>query len=440
MLGKFSFFSVKSSSQKKLPKDLPFAIIRLMNFLTEKLGVQPENHHLILTAYFAFFVTGMTSTILGAILPDLRAAYELNYLVAGSLYSFHQIGNLCAVFLAGILPYIIGRKKSVSILFSTIFVGTLLITATGLPYLLMIAFTLTGIGRGNTSNITNVIVAESSRNKAAGLNLLHSIFAFGAFLSPFLLVLFTFFFRDSLFGGWRVTLWLLASFMVTVLFLFIFSSLSNNPEPRKRQVVNQDPISDENENLPPFYRSFDYWLNVSILLFYLCGESGGTGWLVTYFKDTGLMGQTFAQISSSLMWIMIMFGRLAVAFISSKVNKNVLIVIMAALNTAFFILMIATRSMPLIIAGLLGTGLSMSGIYPTTLSTMHRSYNSSPLASGFAIGIAVIGGISMPIIVGAIADKYGVSQGISTIAVALSVMLILTIVKLIRSKKISKSL
>ena len=180
-----------------------------MNFLTEKLGVQPENHHLILTAYFEFFVTGMTSTILGAVLPDLRSAYDLNYLVAGSLYSFHQIGNLCAVLLAGILPYIIGRKKSVSILFSTLAIGTLLITATGLPYLLMVAFTLTGIGRGNTSNITNVVVAESSKNKSAGLNLLHSVFAFGAFLSPFLLVLFSFLFKGSSFGGWRVTLWLM---------------------------------------------------------------------------------------------------------------------------------------------------------------------------------------------------------------------------------------
>ncbi len=406
-----------------------------MNFLTDKIGVRPENHRLILTAYFAFFVTGMTSTILGAVLPDLRSAYDLNYLVAGSLYSFHQIGNLSAVFLAGILPYIIGRKKSVSILFSTIFMGTLLITATGIPYLLMVAFTLTGIGRGNTSNITNVVVAENSQNKAAGLNLLHSIFAFGAFLSPFLLVLFSFLFKDSSFGGWRVTLWLLAAFMFAVLILFIFSSLNNKPEPRALQASKQNFASDESENVPPFYHSFDYWLNVSILLFYLCGESGGTGWLVTYFKDTGLMAQSFAQISSSLMWIMIMIGRLTVAYISSKLNKNILIVVMAALNTAFFILMIATKSMPLIIIGLLGTGLSMSGIYPTTLSTMHRSYNSSPLASGFAIGIAVIGGISMPIVVGAIAERYGVEQGISTIGVALGIMLFLSIVKLIRSKK-----
>ena len=166
------------------------------------------------------------------------------------------------------------------------------------------------------------------------------------------------------------------------------------------------------------------------------------------------MGQTFAQMTSSIMWIMIMGGRLLSAAISGKVKKSLLILILALLNTGFFILMISTRSMPLTIIGLLGTGFSMSGIYPTTLSTMKREYNSSPLSTGFAIGIALVGGITMPITVGAIAEKVtssalaqglssaaaekaGVSSGISAITVALSIMLILTVIKFIRERKSS---
>ncbi len=434
-----------------------------MKFLTEKLGVAPEKHSLILTAYFAFFVTGMTSTVLGAIIPNLREAYGLNYLVSGSLFTFHQAGNLCAVIMAGFLPYLIGRKKSVTILYSALAIGTLLITSSGIPLLLMAAYTFTGVGRGTTSNITNVIVSESSENKTAGLNLLHAIFALGALVSPFLLVLCSKLFSNQ---GWRITLWILAACMLVSFFLFAFSTLNNAPEKRRTSaeksvpdISSQEPanISASDANLAqttlPFYKSFDYWLNVAILLFYLCGESGNMGWLVTYFKDTGLMGQTFAQITSSIMWIMIMAGRLMVAAISGKTNKSLLILILATLNTAFFILMISTRSMPLIITGLLGTGFSMSGIYPTTLSTMKREYNSSPLSTGFAIGIALVGGILMPITVGAIAEKVtasslaaglspaaaenaGVSSGISAIAVALGIMLILSLVKFFRERKI----
>lgn len=426
-----------------------------MKFLSEKLGVSADKQPLILTAYFAFFVTGMTSTILGAILPNLREAYSLNYLVAGSLFTFHQAGNLCAVILAGILPYLIGRKKSVTILYSGLALGSLLMTASGLPALLMAAYALTGIGRGNTSTITNVIVSESSENKTAGLNLLHAIFAFGALLSPFLLIVCSFFFEKQ---GWRVTMWILSVCMVAALLLFAFSDLKNEPEAKKTASAPSTASASPSTNAAsaisvlPFYKSFDYWLNVSILLFYICGESGNMGWLVTYFKDTGLMGQTFAQMTSSIMWIMIMAGRLSVAALSGKVNKNILIVILSALNTAFFILMISTRSMPLIIAGLLGTGISMSGIYPTTLATMKREYNSSPLSTAIAIGLALVGGITMPITIGAIAEKVttaslaaglsqraaenaGVTSGISAIALALSLMLILSIIKLIRSKR-----
>ncbi|MCR4821323.1 MAG: MFS transporter [Treponema sp.] len=419
-----------------------------MKFLSEKLGVAPEKQRLILVAYFVFFVTGMTSTLIGTIIPNLREAYGLNYLVSGSLFTFHQTGNLCAVILAGFLPYIIGRKKSVTILYSGLAIGTILITASGLPFLLMAAYTLTGVGRGTTSNITNVIVSESSENKGAGLNLLHAIFAFGALVSPFILLI-----CSRLFGsqGWRITLWILALCMIVSFFLFATSSLSNKREVRTSAVKVESAEGEVVTGLP-FYKSFDYWLNVSILLFYLCGESGNMGWLVTYFKDTGLMGQTFAQMTSSIMWIMIMAGRILAAAISGKVNKSLMILILALLNTGFFILMISTQSMPLIIAGLLGTGFSMSGIYPTTLSTMKREYNSSPLSTGLAIGIALVGGITMPVTVGAIAEKVtssalaqglstaaaekaGVSSGISAIAVALSIMLILTVIKFIRERK-----
>ncbi len=395
---------------------------------------------MLFTAYFAFFVTGMTSTILGAILPDLRDAYGLSYVVAGSLYSFHQIGNLCAVFLAGVLPYIIGRKKSVTILFSALVIGTILITLSPMPVVLMIAYACTGIGRGNTSNITNVIVSEHAKNKARGLNLLHAIFACGALFSPFLLVICSSLFRNTQAGGWRITLWIMAFCMLCALVLFATSALSNTPE-RRASKDGQDVSGTQNAetvhdgNLPPFYRSFDYWLNVAILLFYLCGESGCTGWLVTYFKDSGLFGETFAKLTSSFMWLMVMIGRLSVAVLSRKLNKSALIVVLAFLNTAFFVLMIASHSSALIIAGLLGTGLSMSGIYPTTLSTMHRAYNTSPLASGIAIGSAVSGGIFMPVIVGAVSDRYGVTHGISCIALALGIMLTLTLVKLVRSFK-----
>ena len=413
-----------------------------MTSLSEKLGVEPQNVRLLNTIYFTFFASGMISTLLGAILPNLKSAYNISYILTGSVYSFHQLGNLIAVILAGILPYIIGRKKTTIIMFSGLVIGILIITFTGTPVMLLLAFTLTGIGRGTASNITNVVVASTTKNKTAGLNILHASFAVGALFSPFILIFLSSF---SPISGWRFTMWFVAACMITVLILITSSSMSNEKEGKLKQTGFSSAVT-------PFYRSLSYWLNTAILTFYLCGESANMGWLVTYFKDTGLMGQTFAQITSSLMWIMILCGRLMCASISGKVNRNKLVLILAALNTAFFILMISTRCMPVIIIGLLGTGFSMSGIYPTTLSTMKPEYNTSTIAVGTCMGIALTGATVMPLIVGTIAEKVtatavqsglsqtaaenrGVSSGMGAIAFALAVMLILNIVKYLLSRK-----
>ena len=225
--------------------------------------------------------------------------------------------------------------------------------------------------------------------------------------------------------------------------------MSDVPETREKNDIGR--AATDNAVLP-FYRSFTYWLNTAILTFYLCAESATMGWLVTYFNDTGLMGQTFAQITSSLLWIMMMAGRLLCASLPEKKNRSLLVLILAALNTLFFLLMISTRIFPVIIIGLLGMGFSMSGIYPTTLSTMKPQYNSSPVAVGTCIGIALTGAIAMPVIVGAVAqtvaasalsagytqaeaDNIGVTSGISAILAALGIMLILTIVKYILSRR-----
>ena len=155
-----------------------------MASLNSFLGVKRENAPLLYYTYYAFLVSGMTSTVLGAVLPSLSAEYSLSYSVQGTMLSFHQIGNLFAVYLAGFLPYALGRKKSTVLGASGIILGLVLMTLYGNPFFLMFAFALTGIGRGTLSNMTNVVVGQNASNKAGGLNLLHACFAVGAFVSP----------------------------------------------------------------------------------------------------------------------------------------------------------------------------------------------------------------------------------------------------------------
>lgn len=385
--------------------------------LSSFLNIKDGNKSLVYRIYYVFLCSGAMSTLLGAMLPAMQAEYSMSYALRGYVLSSHQIGNFFAVFLSGFIPYAIGRKKSTLILGSLIVLGLLLMTATGNPFILIVAFAFTGMGRGTLSNITNVVVSENTGNKAAGLNILHASFAIGAFISPFVAV-----FATAI--EWRIAAWIFAFLMLTALIFVGGSTLSNTP---MKKVKTSSEI--------PFQKSFSFWLNTFIMFFYLAGEASLTGWLVTYFNDTGLMSTSLSQSMQSFLWVMILLGRLCCASLSSKMDKSVLILAMGAMMTLCFVLMISAQSTALVVIGLLGLGFFMSGIYPTTLSTMDSRYNSSTVATGTCIATATVGGILMPIIIGEVAEVSGIRGGVATISVALAIMVILMVIKLIRSRR-----
>ncbi|MBI9095826.1 MAG: MFS transporter [Sphaerochaeta sp.] len=387
------------------------------------LRVKREDVPLMYTVYFAFFVSGMMNTLIGTILPFMKSEYNMSYVLSGAVISAHQIGNFFALLISGFLPYLIGRKKSTLTLSLGFVVGFLLMTLTGNPLFLLFAFLLTGIGRGTMSNITNVVMSDIAENKTASLNLLHASFAIGAFLAPFLAILST-----SVFGvHWRISLW-------TVVFLEIIAMVSFS-----RSTLSGKSIEKKKDEATGFYRSRTYWLNTAILFFYLCNEASIMGWLVTYFTDSGILSPSLAQITSSALWIFILIGRLLCASLSIKLDKNFLLVLLGFFQIVFFFLMVSSRNYGLIYMSIFGFGLAMSGTYPTVLATMNPKYNASTIAVGTTIATATLGAISMPIIVGSVAQEIGIAGGLATISIALLCMFALILFKFISGKKTLKN-
>lgn len=389
-----------------------------MRFIGEKLHIAPENLPLLLVIYFAFFTSGTMTTMMGAVLPLMIDEYHMSYELSGLVISAHQIGNLSALLIAGFLPYAIGRKKSTVLLYSGIGIGAVLMTLTGSPIALLAAFAAQGIGRGTSSNICNVVISDFSANKSAALNLLHAVFAVGALLAPVLVMV-----AVNIEGiGWRGAQWLLAAMTGIVLIFLWNSNLSSTPTVKRT------------DGSRTFLNSVPYWMNVGVLFFYLCAEASIIGWLVTYFRDSGIMSTTLAQSTASIMWIMIMAGRLATAAVPMQVNRNRLLLCMGVAMLGFFVLMISTRDILWIMVGLVGIGLSMAGIYPTTVSTLSPRDASSTVAMGTLIATATIGGILMPVIVGIVAQRMGIAGGIASITISIMLMLIVIAAKTCMAK------
>lgn len=392
-----------------------------MKRFMETLQVSEENARLLTTIYLAFFNSGMMSIMLGALLPYIRAEYALDYVQSGWILSAHQIGNLCAVLLAGILPYLIGRKNSTLIMGSGIMIGMLLMTLTGNPLLLFVAFLFTGISRGTMSNICNSCVSEYAGNKTAGLNMLHAVYAIGALLSPVLLMLAVA--LPSI--GWKGAPRFIALLAVVIFILLGRSSLSNTPTPRAAK------------QSATYFRSSSFWLHAGILFFYICAESTIIGWFVVYFRESGLLSQRLADLTPTLLWLMIMIGRFACAAISTRADKAKLLLCLGGAFALFFGLMLSSTTPTTCIIFLMLIGLSMGGIYPTTLASMQNT--SSTLVTGTVIAFSNIGGILMPSIVGTVAEAKGIAGGISAVMAALFGMFALMIVKLVVSARAKKA-
>lgn len=368
--------------------------------------------YILWCCFFIFFVNGLYSMVFGSILPLLSDAYSLNETVSGMLLSSHQAGNLIAGFVAGILPLYYGRKKSILFLSSFVIIGFLLIIGVGTPWILLLAFFFTGISRGSISNFNNKTVNDITDSNPSALNFLHSLFAIGALLSPFLVILF-----GQLFGlnGWR---WLL----VGIIGLIVVSQMMFFNMPIEGDILAKDQTTKEKDY--SFFKDSLFWNTIIIIFFYLCAESAITGWLVTYFIQSDLLTIQQSQMISSLLWVGILIGRLGCVFLGSRLSRGTLITLISIGSGIFYGLLLASNSVTMILVSVLGLGISMGGIYPTAMTIAGSSIKKHPMSLGWILVIGGLGGITMPIVTGYLAQTFTIFWGMVAIILAIFMMLL----------------
>lgn len=363
-----------------------------------------------INSYSVFLLNGMLALSIGSLLPFIRNERGLEYGFCGMIVSLHSVGNLISSFAGGLLPVFIGRKKSI-LLFNLFYpLSYLLILFGGNNLYIALAFFLTGLARGATSNFCNATVNSLAPGKAWMINGLHAMFSVGAFLFPVLLSVMT----GNGDSGWVYACYFML--VMGILSLILYAAIPTDDDKVKKEKGNGGGFA--------FLQKPMFYLCTLTLFFYLCMEQGVIGWLVTYFKDTGLLGNTLAQLTASVQWIMIMAGRLTAAWISTRVDKKKLLRIMGIGVLIFFLVMLTGKDTFQIMAGIVGFGFSMAGIYPTTVSFSGDLIEDYPMAWSFILTLASIGSIVMPTIIGKIAAMAGIYTGMSSVAVVVVIDLI----------------
>lgn len=371
-----------------------------------------KRRQLIFT-YGTFLLNGMLALSIGSLLPFIRDARGLDYEFSGLIVSLHSVGNLISSFFAGTFAVTLGRKKSI-LLFNAFFsIAYLMIIFGNHNMFLALAFLMTGLARGATSNFCNMTINNLAPGKVGMINGLHGMFSVGAFLFPILLTLLTATNQE----GWVYAVYFMLAMGVLSWILYLMNPVKELTKSAK----------EEKKSTWGFFKEPLFWLCIGTLFFYLCVEQGVIGWMVTYFKDSGLLSASLSQITASVLWVMILAGRLTTAYLSTKVRKENLLRIMGLGLVLFFVVLITAKSTPLIVFGIMGFGYSMAGIYPTTVSFSGKLIQKYPIAWSFILTGASLGSIIMPSVIGKIAEMAGIVYGMSSIVVVVIIDMVLIV-------------
>ncbi len=380
---------------------------------TTQTDLAKQENRLIVSTLFVFFVSGAASMLMGNLMPFLRETYDIDYDRAGFLLSLPSWGNLAAIFITGYLPTYIGRRKTVLLTSVWMVVAFALVTfGIGGAAVLPAACVMIGVARGGNSNFSNTMMSTLSGSRAAvGYNLLHGAFAVGAVLSPVALVACT----AGNPEGWKV---MGAGIVVLcVIQVVVYLRMGLPAEKITGSIKSVDRS---------FLKNTDFWLGSAILFFYICAEYSITSWLVTYFKDSGILSPEVSQLMTSLLWVVMFVGRMIGAYCVNRISRKVILVADGIGLTLFFLLVFFSRSQAPVFIGIMGVGLSMATIYTTALAMGTERIRGNDLGVSSMVLIGSIGGIITPALVGMVAEKAGIHAGMGVV-MAVTVLLLVTI-------------
>lgn len=396
-----------------------------------------RNSRVILyTCFFAFAGNGVFSLTMGSAMPDLKAAYHLTDTVSGLLLSAHSAGNMIAGFVSALIPLYLGERRSITLLALLMPLGVLMMIVYGNPLWLFMGFLFTGFARGSVSNFNNRTVNRLSDGSPAAANLLHSSFAAGAILAPMLFLVV----RGWL--GWRAALGVVLCIGLLCVWRLSRVKLEND-RPDRGDHTNRTMV---------FLKNPSFLIQAMMMFFYLCSEYAINGWLVTYMQSKESLLASFAasgkeltsalasysQSMATLLWVVILAGRLTCAALSARVSQKVLMLIASAGVAVFYGLMLLGSSVPVVTLCVAGLGFCMAGICPMIYSDAAVFTNAYPMATSTLLAIGSSGAILMPTIVGALAERFGFGGGMLAIFVTIVLLVLFALLNVVLKMRLPR--
>ena len=312
------------------------------------------------------------------------------YGITGMLLAMMNIGNLAAGFAVAFLSGSLGMKKSVALLTAGYMIGYGAMAVFSPVVLLMAAFFLVGIGKGSTINTCTILISDNSKDRTRGMNLMHSCYALGALLCPFVIS------AASVFAP-RLSIAALAVCGGLLWLTFLRTPMGSS---RDKKGKGTDWS---------FLRSGKFWLLTALIFCQNGTETSVSGWMVTYFKGSGILTGTLSAYTVTVMWSATLAARMLFAFVFPIKRAERAMTIMSAGCLVFYFGLVQADSQWPAILLLFAFAAFMAGLNPTAVACAGRM--TSVASMGIMLPVASSGAILMPWITGLVADAAGIRAG-----------------------------
>ena len=369
-------------------------------------SISRNKRYVVAELFLVYFAHGLGSIMLGSVLPDLRAAYSLDYQVGGALISSQSVGYLLIGLLSGAAVVKWGLKRSYLVSYYLFAVGFIMLLVTGSPVLLLTAMFLTGISKGAITDYNNRVMSEYANGSATPLNMLHASFAFGACVAPLAVLACHKIAGDN---GWRLALEIAVVLLTAALIFGLFMKMDEEKPAQQTQKSATDY---------GFFRERLFWSTTALCFFYEAVEASMMGWLTTFYIDSGVLQASAAQVVTSLLWISLLIGRFSCSVIAAKFRPWQMIRVMCFGIAAFLLVLVLGTNLPVLIIATIGLGLCMSGMYGTTVSNAGDLFSRYPASMGIYVTLNGLGAALAPAAIGVAANHGGIRIGFALLLIA----------------------
>ncbi|HBU83040.1 MAG TPA: MFS transporter [Paenibacillus sp.] len=303
-----------------------------------------------------YLLIGITSVVLGALLPVLLTHYERGYSDGGFLLFLQFLGFLVGVLIAPSMTARIGRKSMLTIALICIVAAYAVLGFLPSWSVVLLLTILVGFGSGIIEPSVGAFTIEFTENqKAVAMSKLDVFFALGALLIPAVAALYI----------W-LDLWHLTFYTVSALSLILMLLWVTMPTSAASYLKQAgENTASHTAGRARYSRKHLGLLTIFVIFFfiYMGLELGLMNFLPSILVERLQLQESVASLSVSILWIAMIIGRLFSGKIAEAVNYMPFLIWSTVGTLLFAVAMVFVTGQWATYVLIFGTGLFMSGLF-----------------------------------------------------------------------------